>query len=392
PALRPYLADLAWLVLPLAPLINVLPLRLDSLVAERFLYLPSLGAAALLARGAYALEHTKLLRASLHVALCVGLALAFACVTVPRMQAFESDRALWLDELERNPRECYTMYRLANQAIVRKELRQALAISHAGYDQALRDRLRMYEVRFVLLSALSVLQIARDTDQGTLGALRDFYDAIAAGKPASLKLPMFTLSTRFGRELAPLVNEDILIFALPRAIAHARSGDLQGAQTLLEHAVVQAPTHGEAWEQLALVLARQRRFDQARAALSQGKGRVGDPTMLAAAAARVDRAQAVLALPAATPAQRSIHEAHAEIVLGGFARARELLDPELALEPGDAEVIHARTLVDAADQRYDLAHARIEALLRTDPARAGLWKQVLAEVDAIAVQNPAPTQ
>lgn len=50
PRLRPWLADLAWFVVLLVPVLNLVAIRTSTLVAARFLYLPLLGASALLAR------------------------------------------------------------------------------------------------------------------------------------------------------------------------------------------------------------------------------------------------------------------------------------------------------------------------------------------------------
>jgi tetratricopeptide (TPR) repeat protein len=269
PHARPYAADIAWFFLPLLPVLNILPLRLESLVAERFMHLASVGIAAVLARAMLLFCQRQARGVRIGVAACIALTLVFALVSVPRVFAFANDSALWRYEYRRNPKESYVLYRLANEALIAGATEEAIYISREGYLAAHEARSQAYEVRFVLLMAQAVLRMTPDSEQQALRNLRDFYDALAKNELATLMLPTFKVHVRFGRELAPVVSSDALLFALPRAHAHARTGDLERAIVLLRESVQVAAARPETWHLLATLLERTGRSAEAREALRE---------------------------------------------------------------------------------------------------------------------------
>ena len=83
----------AWIILGLAPVLNFVPFLHTSLMFERYLYIPSVGLAMLLARAAESIPK----RAAL--ALAVALLTAYAYATVARNRVWRDGEALYKDNL-----------------------------------------------------------------------------------------------------------------------------------------------------------------------------------------------------------------------------------------------------------------------------------------------------
>ncbi|MCZ6808098.1 MAG: hypothetical protein O7F08_14170, partial [Deltaproteobacteria bacterium] len=100
---KAWLADLAWFVLFLAPVLNIVDLHGYGLAAERFLYVPIFGVAALFGRAvARASDEAPKSRILLGLSVCMIL-VACGLSTRQHVTHFQVSQTLWEYEAERNP-------------------------------------------------------------------------------------------------------------------------------------------------------------------------------------------------------------------------------------------------------------------------------------------------
>ncbi|MDH3726416.1 MAG: DUF2029 domain-containing protein, partial [Myxococcales bacterium] len=107
---RPVLADALWLTVPLLPVVNLLDLGSRNLTADRFLYLPMLGVAAISARGVlWLLDRRPAVGRVTAVAITV-LVTGFAVVTSLHSRVFASSSSFWEYEAQRNPENPFALH------------------------------------------------------------------------------------------------------------------------------------------------------------------------------------------------------------------------------------------------------------------------------------------
>jgi len=157
-----------WFLIALLPVSNVIPLK--ALMAERFLYLPSVGF-CVVAAGAFAMRG----RAE-HLFLLMALCSVFAARTVHRNHDWRDDRALFARTVETCPRSYNAYFNLGGEYGAAGQAQRAVA----AYRTAMRIEPRYGD------AALRLARIHRD--QGQLDAALDAYRAAAevAEHPADI--------------------------------------------------------------------------------------------------------------------------------------------------------------------------------------------------------------
>ncbi len=138
PALRPWLADALWYLLPLLPAANVLSLSGPTLIAERYLFLPLLGAGALLARATLPLIAAGPPARTFVLASAGALALAYGAASTLHTLDFASDRVFWSYELERDPDSVSAITNVGLDAVADGDVEQAVAVWLHGREVARR--------------------------------------------------------------------------------------------------------------------------------------------------------------------------------------------------------------------------------------------------------------
>jgi hypothetical protein len=388
PALRPWLADGAWFVLALLPVLNLLPLGLKALVADRYLYLPMLGISALLARAVAELWPRARTAARVACgAVALGAALAFMTVTWSHSRAFASDDALWQRELALDPARRYVLEANTNMRLNAGDHAGAQALARAGLALA-HDHGVDLSTGFKLLAARAAVLATRDSDRVRLLELRTFYDRLAGGREAMIELDdpgarapwVLTFDDFASPAKAKLSASELIDFHHTRAELHARTGDLPGARTVLADALRAFPRAAALLARLAVIHALEHRFAAANAAAAEAV-RLAPAARYALAARRAVVMASRIGASEPTDARTSVlRDAQIELLLGAFGLARARLAAALAANPTDVGLIALAVRTDALDRRPDLARARLEQAQRAHPESAAHWQSLLAEL------------
>lgn len=242
-AWRPVLADALWVVVPLLPVVNLIDLGSRNLTADRFLYLPMLGIASLLARG---LLWTFGKRASLGrtVAIVAGVVvLGLAVVTSLHSRVFASSSSLWEYEVTRNPENPFALHAVGT-ARTRAGLRKSgIAYLEEAHALAARTCVRDDELRAAKDLAWALALRTHPDDQSTLIALQSAYAQVPRSSAFDYRGPPAWRIQLTPEELREFVSDD-LQYTLPRATVEARLGNIgAAAEVLQEQAASSAPLH-----------------------------------------------------------------------------------------------------------------------------------------------------
>ena len=231
-AWRPVLADALWVVVPLLPVANLIDLGSRNLTADRFLYLPLLGTASLLARGLlWMFENRASLGKTVAIVSSV-VVLGFAVVTSLHSRVFASSASLWEYEVKRNPDNPFALHAVGT-ARTRAGLRgSALAYLEHAHDVVARSCVRDDQLRASKDLAWALSLRTRPEQRATLLALQSTYDRIHRDGVFEYRESPSWLLELTPAEAADFVAED-LQYALPRATVEARLGQLDAAMQIL---------------------------------------------------------------------------------------------------------------------------------------------------------------
>lgn len=374
PAIRPVLADAAWFVVPLAPVLNLLPLGYQTFVAERFLYLPLLGVCALLARTLAALARGGRQSARRAVAIAVGLVLVAAAISSARhVGHFFDDVELWSYEKTQHPddarvskwlAEAYRRAGLISEA--KAEVVTALDLAPPAWT-VLRAELA---VEWGVLEATS----GPDAEQDRIRAARALLDTLAEPQTDTIHVQLGARAFELAmdeRVRARLASSEPL--RDHRILAHLRTLQLDTAELLARKAAAEEANPAYAMNH-ALVLVTQERWADAEQRLRVASS---DP-MLTEFADRI--AELRNRLSAAQPIESVLVRAEFLREVGSREAARRLVGHALEASPADPQLVEAATEIDLADGAPALARARLEKLTVDVPSPS--WQPLLEKVRA----------
>ncbi len=348
-AWRPWLADALVFLVLLAPVLNVVPLRLLTLVSPRFLYLPLVGVAALLARAVTVALKRE--RASRAVVLGVPLVLAGAwgVTSLDHAGHFLSNESLWTYETELDPDNPHALDALALVRSRQGRAEDAFRLTLRAYEASGKLRLRAMQVESALHVASRLADLTPDAEQERLTRIRTFFDGFTenARGPAVLDLgaqAMLSLDLH-PNERGPAGG---YAYTIPRAILYSRTLAFTDAETQLRAALARDPRSSLAWSNLVLVYASQERYADGVSVCDRAAR--ADPTnLIVMRLCGLVREAAVTALPA-DPIRAAITRSERLTLLGAREPARRLLDAALAANPDHVDLLLARARVDVADR------------------------------------------
>jgi predicted Zn-dependent protease len=175
-------------------------------------------------------------------------------------------------------------------------------------------------------------------------------------------------------------------FRFPHAIALMRTGDLAGAERELRTLVTSHPHFVMGLGNLAVVLGRQARFDEALGfALRARRQRPGDAYLVRLVATL----HAGASLPRVPDArERALVHARVMLDLHAPAEARAALSSFGDEAPPPVVMLRARALVAEGDVTGALAI--VTAARDRDPQRRGDWERVLAQLRERAKRSQGP--
>lgn len=388
PGWRPLLRDACWFLLPLLPLLNLVSLNMVTLVSTRYLYLPLLGLLPAVARAVRRVATAERPMRVAGLAAAGLVVVAGGAVALGQQGELRNDEALWTYE-----------HGLAPDNPSAAKVLAGLRLDQGRYDEALDLVAHVYRLRpgdpfvraeLVLMGASCVLGAASDADQPRLLAVRRFFDNVAEGRPARLTAADLELELGANPAVRRYVRGDLENFQVPRAVAHARTLDLAGAERLLRTAVGEAPGSVAAWANLALVLAREERWDEAEGAVGRGLRAKPDDEFLASLLEPIASARARAATVArGDPVVRELTGAETAIAFGGLELARRRLEPLIAARPDDPRPVLLRLRADVIDRRFDLARGVLTTARRRDPGHATLWDELWEKLALEEVKQAA---
>lgn len=366
PRARPWVADGAWFLLPLLPVLNLLPLDLMGLAALRFLYLPVLGLCALLARGLLELPRPRVL-------VLVASLWCIALVAVHQVYALAwiGDRALWGYELSNHPDRLHAIEVSAEIEFNAGALEEAQRLFLSGAAvAAARDNVAE-ELRFTLRAARVLGKRIPDDDRASIEALRDFYRAVRTGGDATLSVGGVTRRIRVPKLFAAQSGADATWVLVPHAMVLMKVPDIEAAAALLREATEREPMAAEPPLLLAQARGVMGDFAGADAALGIARGRVGDDPRVLQLNGLLRAARERTAGAGDDP----LAAAEAALMLAVPAQTRWLLSQHSTL--ADSRVLWWRLQIGLALSARDIEVARawIERGEREHPEWAEVWRE-----------------
>ncbi len=359
PSLAPWSRDLALVALALLPAINLVPLRLQSLVSPRFLYLPMLGVAALVARAL-----SRVPTAQTRVAtLASGAALVLcASLVVQHTAAFASSADLWSWEVDQNPDNHFALKALSIARTRQHRPDQALQLSLRAFAAAGRLHAHQAQVDRALDVVSRLSDLTPEADQATLTAIRTFLEAFAPDRSGPAELTTRTLHLRLALNAADRDGRVRHAWRIPYAIALARTLRYREAEETLRTIVRDQPRDSLAWRNLLLVTACQERWDDAATACAPALA--ANPTDAGArhlcdaiaTAARTSRS-----LPA-DPVNALVTRSNLLLSVGARELVRRLVGPAAAIHPDRRDLALLLVRADLADGLLDRARGQLDAL------------------------------
>jgi hypothetical protein len=367
----------AFFLVTIAPTSNLVYTGMETLVSERFLYLPLFGL-AWLAGELIARTPDRLVRPV--CTLVAALAMASAALSLSRSADFVDEQAFWARELELHPDSNQAMqYAIttANRESRYRDSLQLLLHMHKMLDRYDRDRAR--DILFAHQVADVTSRLLPDNRQADLLAVDRFVENVLAGRPAELnvlevRLSVGAIKDKGRRELERFAPR----FLSLRAEIQSRVGHDAEAVELAEQALAECRHCVGAVSIAAISYARAGRYSDSLRALDEVAGIVPEKP-IALVRGHVEKAMAAHqdADKAEGPAQLQARARElAAVELWG--RAYAVLAPykeeikrlprfalgfaELAFRAGDPAV--AREMLAATDSVGDI-DAQLAAWART---------------------------
>lgn len=374
-SLAPWGRDLALVALALLPAINVVPLRLQSLVSPRFLYLPMLGVAALVAR---ALSRVPAEQARVSTLASAAGLLLCASLVVRHTAAFSTSAELWSWEVEQNPDNHFALKALSIARTRQRRPDDALRLSLRAFAAAGRLNAHQAQVDRALDVVSRLSDLTPEADQPTLVAIRSFLEAFEPGRSGPAELTTNSLHLRVALGVSDRDGRTQHAWRIPYAIALARTLRYREAENTLRAILRDQPRDSLAWRNLLLVTACQERWDDAAAAcvpaLSANPADLGARRLCTAVATA---AQASRRLPA-DGVDALVARGNLLLSVGARELVRRLVGPTAALHPQRVDLALLLIRADLADGLFDRARGRLDALgplgatPETDAIRAAL--------------------
>ena len=260
------------------PASNIIPLSIHTLAADRFLYMPLLGAMLLLGMGLTRVARRR--RAGRVMLFLVGLvALSWATMSNLRSRDFASPMQFWSAELSTNPHSPLVQEKLATTLMERRRYRQA----EDWYQRSLRSLIRLGQPpERVVERLLKVLDshMLHTSDHDTR-ALEQMLPLLArlgarAGSPGpgagavKIQLHAETIKLDFARPAmrAALAQQHSMLRSMEGNI-HSRLGHDRRAVVALRAAVKGRPNSVAMKMNLALALTRAQDLAGARKVLAR---------------------------------------------------------------------------------------------------------------------------
>lgn len=333
--LRPWLADLAWWLIPLLLVVQIIPLGYSVLAADRFLYLPLLGVSAFLGRALIPVVAHQGSRRSICLAAVGSVSLFMGASSTHHTGNFLDDASLWRYELTLSPDHPSLLHRLQKAYLRIGALDEASAVASRAIEMAVDDHEQLQAA--LAWAAIQAVRVD-DHHRSELEHLRAFFDAIALGESDSF--PLLIDDRVADVPISGLLREWAIrqeVWALHRAILYSRTQRLSEAEAMFRSILEVRPT-ASAWANLLVTVALQDRWKEATSLASNIS------PLLARAPLVAQKRDLVLVLaqrpmPEGPPSAIAAERAYRYLQLDSSFHASRVLGPALSEEPGDTVLV-----------------------------------------------------
>ncbi len=269
PSARPRVADLAWFALALLPVANPVELNLSQLVADRYLYLPHLFLAAVVARAVLpALRSPARLPV---ITASAAVAVALASLAFVHARHFHDELGLWRHEVAVDRVNPMARLSLARAIASQRRYGEALGEVRQALVDAQSQGARAVQMDGVLLSASLLLDGLPDADQRGLGSVRAFLDGLGnhPGRPAVLDAGGLRMQLSLQGPDAARVRSMDVEWGLALADAAARTLDADAAILAYRALMPRLPNHPRLYAGTAAAWVMLDRTDEAARTLDR---------------------------------------------------------------------------------------------------------------------------
>jgi hypothetical protein len=368
----------------LLPVSSIIWLDYDVLVSPRFLYIPMLAIAFMVAAGAARLRPWSKRWAQPLVILVV---VVLGVRSFIRSYDFSSAQRFWRSEVTHNPR-----YTAAWAFFVARELKEgrprgALNVAHAGFQALSSDQdIELARVGLIAPTLTAILSATPDLDRNTLRQVADFAKNVRELRPAQLNLPHLGLVLRLesssvvGRALKGSRYRLLVL----EADAHSRLGNRQRTRELLTPLLEECTKCWELFNAAMSIAARVDRLDLAATMVE--RARLVAPRNVAQEMREfLATAESLRARLAQQPGSKQRQVSYLAFI-GAYARAYALARAEYERSPQPSL---AKTVTELAVLAGDDQAAKQLLVQRFGPEKAPLYLQRLKELSGRS-DPPAP--
>jgi hypothetical protein len=367
PPWRPWLGDLLWFIVPLAPVLNVVPIWPAYYVSERHLYWPLLGLAALVARAATFVPEFSTNARRLSAATAVVVLCAYGAGASAHARHFRSSEKLEEYELALRP----------------NDMAVALALYRTRLGEHRDDEARALAARRLTLMTTPIDKadalndwLEAELDDVTNGSVAEVasaradFDAIAARRISddACGLLYGTIPEEGQKWLRRTPR-----FRSNRAKAALLQGDVGSAVRQLRALETDSPGDDRSRERLILAMVSDGDLADAEALLAR------TPSAADHLGALVDRVRGVQSRSVA-PAEVAVATGKLLLAAGYASMALAVARSGLSAAPGSPELLEIVLDSQLTLQSYRGARATIDQLRLAAPQRESEWDRLLSQI------------
>ena len=377
---RPYLADALFVIVPLLPVVQIIVLATSGLVAERYLHVPHLGVAALVLRGAGALESRLHHPRGIAIGATLALGMAFMPAAYAYSAAFRGNRALWEYEYALDPNRTYVTAQLEEALPNNVNYdSQRLALSARALRLAARDR------QWAMVARRTFGEIVREASATPPGLCPEEArrKAFAFANGESIRVGTPPVEVQLPAHQLTIMREHYQDAHLMLAQLSLQCGAYQAAREVVEQGSGGAST--EAF--VAHLDAIEGHYDRARRTLQSLIERYPAVRSHREALAAVDSAAEFSERAEQDPAHAALYQARARWLLGDWVGARRTLSPAGTPIDNRPETLGAIVQLETFAQNYPAAYEALRLAELEHPGLAPRWAALRVALEEASARS-----
>jgi tetratricopeptide (TPR) repeat protein len=344
------------------------PLNLEGVIADRYLYLPMIGLSCLFAHAAcWVLERWGAAAWSLAGAAVLG-GLLLVPSTVARVVELRTGESAWKHEIQVHPDSIGSYRNLANALLDEHRRGDALIVRREAIAKAKAEGDRL---EAVVAWVDDFMGTVADGDEPTLIQISNFYADVGDPTQVHIRVDIADLH----EVLAPPSRARQQLRSTARfrnnaAVAHARAMDFARAELELEALSESQPTRGVLYN-LGRAQALQAEWDRAQASFERAHAL--DPSADAQSPwpQWIERGRAISRI--SDPVEREVARAQLLIALGSPRAALAAIDQARRNAPQNEQLVETQVHLDGRLGRWEEARSVLTEASRADAGQSERW-------------------